>query len=259
MMKRKTFTLIALGVLVAATSTLSAKTKVIAHRGYWKTDGSAQNSLTSLRKANAIKTYGSELDVWLSTDGVPVVTHDRTITPNKLVIEYTPYAVLKGIKLSNGETVPSLQEYLTVAKQCQDTKLIIELKSHSTPEKETRLAEKVVEMVKINGLENKAEYIAFSLHMTKELIRLAPKADVFYLNGDLSPQELKAIGCAGLDYHLGVMQKNENWFKEAHELGLKVNIWTVNTREDMQYCIDKGADFITTDQPELLQEVLKDN
>ena len=55
------------------------------------------------------------------------------------------------------------------------------------------------------------------------------------------------------------MKKNENWFKEAHDLGLKVNIWTVNTREDMQYCIDKGADFITTDQPELLQTVLKGN
>ena len=95
------------------------------------------------------------------------------------MIEYTPYAVLKGIKLLNGETVPSLQEYLTVAKQCQDTKLIIELKAHSTPEKETRLAEKVVEMVKLNGLENKVEYIACSLRMTKELIRLGPKDDVF--------------------------------------------------------------------------------
>ena len=255
-MKKNAFTFIALGLLIAATSTLSAKTKVIAHRGYWKTDGSAQNSLTSLRKANAIKTFGSELDVWLSTDGVPVVTHDRTITSNKLVIENTPYAVLKGIRLSNGETLPSLQEYLTVAKQCKNTKLIIELKSHSTPERETRLAEKTVQMVKLNGLENRVEYIAFSLHMTKELIRLAPKNDVYYLNGDLSPQELKEIGCAGLDYNLGVMKKNENWFKEAKNIGLKVNVWTVNNKKDMQYCIDNGADFITTDEPELLQEVL---
>ena len=111
-------------------------------------------------------------------------------------------------------------------------------------------------MVKLNGLENKVEYIAFSLHMTKELIRLAPKNDVYYLNGDLSPQELKEIGCAGLDYNLGVMKKNENWFKEAKNIGLKTNVWTVNNKKDMQYCIDNGADFITTDEPELLQEVL---
>lgn len=255
-MKKSSFIFFAFSLLIAGSSSLSAKTKVIAHRGYWKTEGSAPNSLTSLRKANEIKAYGSELDVWLSADGVPVVTHDRTITPNKLVIENTPYDVLKRIKLSNGEAVPSLQEYLTVAKQCKNTKLIIELKSHSTPERETRLAEKVVQMVKQNGLENDVEYIAFSLHMVKELIRLAPKADVYYLNGELSPKELKEIGCAGLDYHMGVLKKNENWFKEAKDLGLKVNVWTVDSKDDMQYFIDKGADFITTDEPEVLQELL---
>ena len=43
------------------------RTKVIAHRGYWQTAGSAQNSIRALVKADSIGCYGSEFDVacWL--------------------------------------------------------------------------------------------------------------------------------------------------------------------------------------------------
>ena len=57
---------------------LSAQVKVVAHRGYWKTEGSAQNSLSSLIKADSIKCFGSEFDVWLTADGKLVVDHDKT-------------------------------------------------------------------------------------------------------------------------------------------------------------------------------------
>lgn len=40
--------------------------KVIAHRGYWKTPSSAQNSLRALELADSIGVYGSEFDVWLT-------------------------------------------------------------------------------------------------------------------------------------------------------------------------------------------------
>ncbi len=36
-----------------------------------------------------------------------------------------------------------------------------------------------------------------------------------------------------------------------------MNIWTVDSPEDLQWCIDNGADFITTNYPERLQELLK--
>lgn len=57
-------------------------------------------------------------------------------------------------------------------------------------------------MIKEMGLEERTEYITFSRHATKEFIRLAPKGTpVYYLEGDLNPQELKDMGCAGPDYH----------------------------------------------------------
>ena len=90
-------------VLMAVPVSAKRKTKVIAHRGYWKTEGSAQNSIRSLERANEIKVYGSEFDVHLTADNVPVVYHDRKIEGKD--IQTAPYAELKDLKLSNGETL----------------------------------------------------------------------------------------------------------------------------------------------------------
>ena len=42
---------------------------MIAHRGYWKTEGSAQNSISSLQNTHRIGVYGSEFDVHITRDG----------------------------------------------------------------------------------------------------------------------------------------------------------------------------------------------
>lgn len=59
--------------------TAQAQTQVIAHRGFWKTEGSAQNSITGLQKAAEAGVYGSEFDVQLTADGVVVVNHDDVV------------------------------------------------------------------------------------------------------------------------------------------------------------------------------------
>ena len=60
----------------------------------------------------------------------------------------------------------------------------------------------------------------------------------------------------GLDYKIDVIRKHPEWVREAHDLGLKVNVWTVNTEDVMREMIDLGVDYITTDEPVLLQQVL---
>ena len=106
-------------------------------------------------------------------------------------------------------------------------------------------------------LQGRTEYIAFSLEAAKELHRLAPKADVYYLNGNLSPKELKELGFAGLDYNYNVMKKHPEWFQEAKDLKLKVNVWTIDKPEQMKEMIEMGADFITTDLPEEALEIVQ--
>ncbi|NDV83596.1 glycerophosphodiester phosphodiesterase family protein [Bacteroides sp. 51] len=231
------------------------QTQVIAHRGFWKTEGSAENSITALVKADSIGCYGSEFDVWLTKDEELIVNHDPAIYGR--FIQQTSARKLTRAKLSNRERVPTLEQYLLAGKDVK-TRLILELKPLNSPERETLAVKKIIDMVKSMGLEKRMEYISFSLHATKEFIRLAPQATpVYYLNGDLSPKELKEIGCTGPDYHLSVFKKNPKWLTECHELGLKINVWTVNKANDMTWFIEHKVDFITTNEPLVLQEVLK--
>lgn len=231
-------------------------TRAVAHRGYWTCEGSAQNSLTSLQKAYEAGCWGSELDIWLTADGQLVVNHDAH-TLDGLDIEKTDSKQLLKSKLKNGETLPSLEAYLDASKSLAPMMLVLELKTQSTPERNAELARKVVELVKAKKMEERVEYIAFSNLVGTELIRLAPEARVAYLNGDKTPAELKELGYTGLDYAVGVLKKNDRWIDEAHRLGLTVNVWTVNKAEDLQYFIDHKADYITTNEPALLLELLK--
>ena len=45
--------------------------------------------------------------------------------------------------------------------------------------------------------------------------------------------------------------------EECHDLGMKVNAWTVNKADDMKWLIDRKVDFITTNEPVQLQNLLK--
>ena len=102
-------------------------------------------------------------------------------------MENSPSTALTAIKLDNGESLPTLAKYLKAAQPLH-TRLILELKAHSTPLRETKAIEKIVALVKDMGLEERMEYITFSLHATKEFIRLAPEGTpVYYLDGNLSP------------------------------------------------------------------------
>ncbi|MCL1973837.1 MAG: glycerophosphodiester phosphodiesterase [Bacteroidetes bacterium] len=247
--------LILLIVSVLSLSNLHAQTKVIAHRGYWNCEGSAQNSITSLQKAQELNIYGSEFDVWMTTDGVLVINHDGVI--DGLKIEDVDYAQLKEKLLKNGEKLPLLEEYLLQGKKERKTRLILELKPHNSKEKEERAVAAVVKLVDKHNMRRQIEYISFRLGICKEFVRLDRKAKVAYLNGDLAPKELKAIHINGIDYHYTVLQKNRAWVDEARKLKMTVNVWTVNSKEIMQEMMAAGVDFITTDDPVLCKETLR--
>ena len=253
-MKIRNSIIIAL-IAVFPSGMLLAQTKVIAHRGYWDIEGSAQNSIASLQKAQELKIYGSEFDVWMTSDDVLVVNHDATIEGMK--IEDTPYAQIKNLRLKNGETLPTLEAYLQQGKKDKRTTLVMEIKPHSSKEKEDKAVAAVVQMVKKTGVSKHTEYISFSLNICKELVRLDPKAEVAYLNGDLSPQELKALKIPGLDYNISVMKNNKHWITEARKLKMPVNVWTVNNEADMQEMIAAGVDYITTDKPTVVKQLVQ--
>ena len=235
--------------------TAVAQPKIVAHRGYWRTDGSAQNSITSLQKAAAVGCYGSEFDVWLTADGVPVVFHDATI--DGIRIEDTTFATLMNHRLQNGEFIPTLQQYLTEGSKIEGCQLILEIKPHRNEVRDKRIADMCVELVRTLGLEKKTEYISFSKVVCQRLHEITPDSKVAYLNGEWAPAQIKEMGLTGIDYNEKVFVKHPEWLQEAKQLGVEVNVWTVDGEENLRHHVNlEGVDLITTNDPEILKGIL---
>jgi glycerophosphoryl diester phosphodiesterase len=241
-----------------ASSSVSAETQpqIIAHRGYWNFDGGVENSIRSLQAAEELRVYGSEFDVHLTADDIPVVYHDVIIKGTNINIQQVPYNAIKDMVLSNGEKLPTLDDYLKTGKTLS-IKLILEIKTHATPERERKAAQIVADRVKYFNLEDRVEYTSFSLEIGKELIRLQPDSVVWYVNGDLTPAELKEYGFSSLCYHFGIFEAHPEYLIEAKELRLNRVVWTVNDLPLMEKMINLGVNFIATDIPLQAKEYLE--
>ena len=149
-------------LLAGAISAASAQPRIIAHRGHWRTAGSAQNSLASFVKADSLGVYGSEMDVWLTADGKLIVNHDRIY--RGIDMERYTARTIRSIVLPNGERIPTLDEYLRTVRAHPGTRLVLELKSLADPKREDEAAAKIVRKIRRYGLEERTDYIAFSIN-----------------------------------------------------------------------------------------------
>ena len=109
-------------------------TKLFAHRGlHDNKSGAPENSMPAFRKA-VEKGYGIELDVQLSSDGVPVIFHDldlaRACGVQGLVRERT-YEELQTLRLfGSEEKIPALKDFLEMVDG--RVPLIVEFKSEDS-------------------------------------------------------------------------------------------------------------------------------
>ncbi len=230
--------------------------KVIAHRGAWKNTGAPENSIAALNHAVAMGCEGSEFDVHMSADSLPLINHDTSI--QGVSIAKTNANELLKIKLANGETLPTLENYLKAGMVQTKTKLILEIKpSELGKESSIALTRKVVALVEKLQAQAWVDYISFDYDACKEVMRLAPYSKVAYLRGDKTPAELAADHFFGLDYNFSVLQKNPDWIPDAKSKKLTINVWTVNDKLALEEFLDKGVDFITTNEPELLLSMVK--
>lgn len=72
-------------------------------------------------------------------------------------------------------------------------------------------------------------------------------------HGGSLPRTIKAAGGAVWSPYFGDV--TEAVVSEAHTLGLRIVVWTVNKREDMARMIELGVDGIISDRPDLLRQV----
>ena len=235
------------------------KTDIVAHRGFWNCEeaGYAKNSIAALRCAQEAGFWGSEFDVNITADSVLIVYHDGEIDGKK--IEDHPYSEFKDFKIANGETIPTIDEFLAQGKKYPATKLVYELKPQSNPQTEDTFVNLAIANLAENGLldPDRVMFISFSRNICERLARMLPGYTVQYLNSDMDPDQLDALNINGVDYNHEVFVKNPKWYRMARKNGMSVNAWTVNKEEDMVRMIKLGVDQITTDYPLELRALLK--
>jgi glycerophosphoryl diester phosphodiesterase len=216
----------------------------IGHRGARAYE--PENTLASFRRAIELGVDAVELDVRKTRDNELVVIHNadvnKTTDGNGPVNSFTLEEIKKFVT-EKGEHIPTLEEVFdAVGKR---VKILVELKEEGTEEK-------VIELIRRKKLMDDVILISFHDDVLKKLRELDDKVTlgliyVRHKNPIKAALELKA------EYLLPLYRFTHSAnVKKAHEAGLKVIVWTINTKEEAIEYKKKGVDGIATDRPDIL-------
>ncbi len=230
--------------------------KIIAHRGYHAA-GHPENSFGAFVAASKLEgLYAAETDVWVTMDDVLLLHHDGVLDGRR--IETSTHEQLLDLKLANGEGLPRLESLLSLAAGTPGMRLIIEIKIHEDAARGDHAVDLTMQMVEKYGLRERVEYISFGLELCRRILHHDARAHVSYVSGDIAPTLLEPEGIRGIDYKFAKLLAREYWINEARELGMSVNAWTLNADEDIRKAIALGLDYITTDEPVRVMELLRE-
>jgi glycerophosphoryl diester phosphodiesterase len=205
-----------------------------------------ENTLTSFKKAIELGVNAIELDVRRTKDGKIVVIHDadvkRTTNGEGLVADLT-LAEIKGFSAEQGEKIPTLDEALDFLDK--KVKVIIELK-------EAGYEDAVLSAVKARGVEKQVVISSF----LEEAIGRVRELDADIQTGLIYAKHknpLKAALALKANYLVALYRfVHTANVEKAHQNGLKVIVWTINTPEEVAQYAKKGVDGIASDKPDIL-------
>ena len=192
------------------------ETFITAHAGALNT---RPNTLDSVRAALSGGADILEVDVRFLPDGTPALGHNH-VGPNSARLEDV-FALMR------------------------DSSIQINLDM-----KETAHVPRMVELVVQYGLQGRAFMTGLSAQACEALRDCGLP---YYLNG-ASPAAAKALGALGVNIHYGKCSRK--LVRGAHEAGLLVSAWTVDSPRAMRRMLRRGADNITTRRPDVLQELM---
>jgi glycerophosphoryl diester phosphodiesterase len=216
----------------------------IGHRGARAYE--PENTLSSFRRAVELGVDAIELDVRKTKDNEIVVIHNsdvnKTTDGSGAVSDFT-LEEIKRFVTEKGEHIPTLEEVLdAVGKR---VKVLVELK-------ETGIEENVLDLIQRKRLIENVILISFHedvLRKVRELNDTVTTGLIYvrHKNPIQSALDLKA------EYLLPLYRFTHSAnVKKAHEKGLKVIVWTINTKEEALEYKNKGVDGIATDRPDIL-------
>lgn len=216
----------------------------IGHRGARAYE--PENTLASFRRAIELGVDAVELDVRKTRDNKLVVIHNadvnKTTDGNGPVNSFTLEEIQKFVT-EKGEHIPTLENVLDVVGK--RVKVLVELKDTDTEEK-------VVELIRRKKLMDDVILISFDENVLKKIRELDEKVTLglIYVRHKNPIQSALALNA---EYLLPLYRFTHSAnIKKAHEAGLKVIVWTINTKEEAIEYKKKGVDGIATDRPDIL-------
>ena len=208
-----------------------------------------ENTIASFKKALEMRVDAIELDVRKTKDGQIVVIHDedikRTTDGKGLVCELTLNEI-KGFSAEGGEKIPTLCEALDFLDK--KAKVLIEIK-------EEGLEKAVLDIVCERGCEKNVILTSFSEDVLQKIRSLNGEVETGLIYARHS-NPLKAALALKANYLVALYRFTHTAnVQKAHENGLKVFVWTINTPEEAEEYIEKGVDGIATDKPDIFAKL----
>ena len=190
---------------------------------------------------------------------------------------------------ADGEQIPTLQEVVLLLKGAEDqkTKLWIEIKTSPEEQEASQspepVTDAVVAILRKEAFLARTMVLSFDWRALVHVQKTAPQIPTAYLSpigtrwvgvraGEPGPTQWtagidlaefngsipRAVKAAGGQYWApNHMTINPSLVKEAHGLGLKVVVWTPDSRQQMRGLIEMGVDGIMTNRPDILRSCVR--
>lgn len=229
--------------------------KIIAHRGYWRSKRTAQNSLNAVLKAIEGKFHGIEVDIRMSKDLVLYLCHDSSIKGH--VIHKTHSSILDQLELSSGEKITRFDDFIKIVTKTPELTLFLEIKSIKSNKYRQIITQKLIAHLRSNNLIQNSVLLCFDIRILKHAGFIEPKLSrmilIENLNFNFYKIEHQKIDVIGFRHQL--ILKQPELIAQSKALGFETNAWTVNKLKSAEKIAKLPISSITTDIPNVLLEM----
>ncbi len=239
-------------------------TQVFGHRG--AQSAAPMNTLPAFLLAAEQGAHGTELDVHLSKDGVPVVVHDETVDATSdgsgRVADMT-LAELKALDAGSwfddefaGVQIPTLAEVFQAVGQ----RLYINVEIKAFSADNTAVEQAVIQCIRDHHMTERVIISSFQPEILKRVGSLAPNLPLGYLYWQ--PQtDIEAAPLRPTAYHAQHPMHtliDDDLMRIAKAHGHAVTAWTVNEPQRARELQALGVNIIVSDDPGKIAQALID-
>lgn len=238
--------------------------RLIGHRG---ARGEApENTLSGFRYLKNLGVLAVELDIQVSKDNELVVIHDPFLERSTLSqgrVEEKTVAELATMDACHKafpqwpetEGIPTLHAVMQVLEDFEHIQFEVKAQTEAHCQ---RVAEAFPLLWQAFGFGDRAFTTSFNpryLELIREKAPAIPRGFLFEKDFGSDPVATAlALGCRSIGPHQE--RCTPDLVNAAHEAGLLVSTWTVNTTARMSELADMGVDSIITDHPSLALQAL---